>query len=101
MIVIDVNYNVGNGEVVFIIKGHAGYAPKGSDIVCASVSTLAQYLEFYSAYRKHNNHDKIEKIEGNMVITFTDLQEEELPPINAAIDFFKELSKEYPKYIKS
>lgn len=26
------------------IKGHAGYAPHGQDIVCAGVSTLAQTL---------------------------------------------------------
>ena len=26
------------------IKGHAGYAPQGQDIVCAAVSTLAQTL---------------------------------------------------------
>jgi uncharacterized protein YsxB (DUF464 family) len=26
------------------IKGHAGYAPSGEDIVCAGVSTLAQTL---------------------------------------------------------
>ena len=26
------------------IKGHAGYAPLGQDIVCAGVSTLAQTL---------------------------------------------------------
>ena len=101
MIAIDVKWNINNGDVTFVIKGHAGYAPKGYDIICASVSTLAQYLEFYSMHREHNNHDKIEKIEGDMIITFTDLQEEEMPPINAAIEFFKALVKQYPKYIKA
>ena len=27
-------------------EGHAGYAPKGQDIVCAAVSTLMQALAF-------------------------------------------------------
>ena len=38
------------------IKGHAGYAPHGQDIVCAAVSTLVQ----------------------NMVITITELTKDEI-----------------------
>ena len=30
------------GEIV--IQGHAGYAPRGEDIVCAAISTLTQVL---------------------------------------------------------
>ena len=30
----------GNYETGFIVEGHAGYAPQGQDIVCASVSVL-------------------------------------------------------------
>jgi uncharacterized protein YsxB (DUF464 family) len=37
---IEVKQNSGN----ITIKGHAGYAPHGQDIVCAAVSTLAQNL---------------------------------------------------------
>lgn len=29
----------------FIVSGHAGYAPKGHDIVCAGVSTITNLLE--------------------------------------------------------
>ena len=29
----------------FIVSGHAGYAPKGQDIVCAGVSTITNLLE--------------------------------------------------------
>ncbi|MDK2821019.1 MAG: uncharacterized protein PWP31_984 [Clostridia bacterium] len=38
----------------FSIKGHAGYAPKGQDIVCAAVSALAQtaYLSLKKQLKK-------------------------------------------------
>lgn len=38
-----------DGEARFFavtVKGHAGYAPHGQDIVCAAVSALAQSLPF-------------------------------------------------------
>lgn len=38
---IDVNIDGSRG---FTVKGHAGSAPKGQDLVCAAVSTLVQTL---------------------------------------------------------
>lgn len=37
-------------------SGHAGYAPKGQDIVCAAVSTLMQSLA-YSVDCRHAGQD--------------------------------------------
>ncbi len=54
--------------VGFSIKGHAGYADKGQDIVCAAVSTLAITT-------------------CNAVETFTDLEFEGSMDPNGSIDF--------------
>lgn len=36
-------WRLANGNISgFAVDGHAGYAPKGQDIVCAAVSTVAQ-----------------------------------------------------------
>jgi len=41
--VIRARFTVRDGEVVaFTLRGHAGRAPRGQDIVCAAVSALAQ-----------------------------------------------------------
>lgn len=42
MVRVDI-YRTARGDVAgFTASGHAGYAPKGSDIVCAAVSVLTQ-----------------------------------------------------------
>ena len=42
-----VTYYEENDEISVRIKGHAGYDEKGSDIVCAAISTLGQTLLAY------------------------------------------------------
>lgn len=39
---IKVNVNLKSGDISIDIKGHAGYAPHGQDIVCAAISAIAQ-----------------------------------------------------------
>lgn len=42
MINIKISKNSSNEIIKFEIKGHAGYAAYGHDIVCAAISTIAQ-----------------------------------------------------------
>ena len=42
-----VTYYEDNNEISLKIKGHAGYAEMGSDIVCSAISTLGQTLLAY------------------------------------------------------
>lgn len=42
-----VTYYEENDEISIKIKGHAGYAAIGSDIVCSAISTLGQTLLAY------------------------------------------------------
>lgn len=43
----EVTYYEDRNEISIKIKGHAGYAPIGSDIVCSAISTLGQTLLAY------------------------------------------------------
>ena len=43
---INIIYNEAGQDMVLRAEGHAGYAPKGQDIVCAAVSTLMQSLAY-------------------------------------------------------
>jgi len=44
MITINIKRNDRNEIVSFMLNGHAGYAEKGSDIVCAAVSAIANMV---------------------------------------------------------
>lgn len=88
---IDGSYNQG-----FEIKGHAGYAEHGHDIVCAGVSASA-YTTFHSLEhcggkanikaKFHSGHTRVE------VVT-------EIPStsrvIQGFLDFMKQLDNKYP-----
>ena len=43
---INIIYNEAGQDMVLRAEGHAEYAPKGQDIVCAAVSTLMQSLAY-------------------------------------------------------
>lgn len=42
-----ITYYEDHDEISLEIKGHAGFAKKGEDLVCAAVSTLGQTLVIY------------------------------------------------------
>lgn len=39
---IQINVDMNSGDMTIDVKGHAGYAPHGQDIVCAAVSAILQ-----------------------------------------------------------
>ena len=53
-------------KVIFYAKGHASYAPKGKDIVCAGISALLQAAEIGCANFAPDT--KIEKGAGRISI---------------------------------
>lgn len=50
-------------------SGHAGYAPPGSDIVCAMVSVLMQALDAYLRYQGADARARLEDEGGYMEIS--------------------------------
>lgn len=93
MIKIDVNKN----EI--IIKGHSGYASEGSDIVCASVSSICITTVNALLSIDEDCIDYIEK-DGYLNIKIKKQDEVIDKLINNMINLLKELEKEYKKYIE-
>ena len=92
-----IKINISKDEIT--IKGHSGYSEQGSDIVCASVSSIA-ITTVNSLLRI--NEDCIEYIEkdGYLNIKIKKHNETIDKLIDNMIDLFKELEKDYKKYIE-
>jgi len=88
------------------VFGHSGYAEAGSDIVCASISSLAEALivgiiEVLKIDAKSNIDEKEASLEISLP---EDLSEMDLEKTQILFKTFevsvKGVAKEYPKYIK-
>ena len=81
------------------IEGHSGYSEYGSDIVCASISSIAitsinsilKYDEGAIKYNKDDGYLEIEILKHDKIIDML---------IDNMIDMFKDLEKQYKNYIK-
>lgn len=66
------------------ITGHAGYAPRGQDIVCAGISTLWGTLEAELAWRQRQGHGRLRQGGGLAFIPAPE-REAEIAGIYAAV----------------
>ncbi len=81
------------------IKGHSGYSEYGSDIVCASVSSIAitsinsilKYDEKSLEYIKDDGYLEVKILKHDKIIDLL---------LDNMIELLKDLEKEYKKYIK-
>lgn len=78
------------------IKGHSGYSERGSDIVCAAVSTASEMMleTLNQAGIEHNCDIK----DGYMSVEI--LGEGEQNSLRAMVKIFDNLQKEYEKFVK-
>lgn len=82
-----------------VISGHSGYKKIGSDIVCASVSSISittinailRYNEKALIYEENDGLLKIDIVYHDSVIDIL---------LNNMIDLLEELAKQYPKNVK-
>lgn len=88
------------------INGHADYAKKGSDIVCAGVSALTIALvHTLDALQDEGKVENIMNIDVGVTeieclsMIFTDIIEVE-SAFNTVLRGFKHIEKEYPKNVK-
>lgn len=81
------------------ISGHANYAPKGQDIVCAAVSALSYTLE---ESLKRLTDDKIECLRqpGLMSIKYEGLSERGQLLIRSFFIGVQMIAEEYPDYVR-
>ena len=72
--------NKERGTVHMTMKGHAGTAPKGEDLVCAAATmlayTLAQTMQFYSETQKLARKPNIRLEDGNAYVVVTPKEED-------------------------
>ena len=68
-------YKKTNGSIHMTLRGHAGTAPKGEDLVCASATmlayTVAQAIQFMDEQDKLLKKPKIRIMDGEAVIIAT------------------------------
>lgn len=102
-----INYqaDVCTDRYIVSIEGHAGYAPKGSDIVCAASSALAFAL--LEAVKRMDEGGEVSNLfhsvtNGSFQIDFTvkDFAGEKAEAIVDTItDAFLMLEEHYPEYV--
>lgn len=86
-----------DGEIA--IKGHAGYAPHGQDIVCAAISALTQV--FIASVDKLTD-DKIKCVitAGNCLIRYKNLSADAQLLMDSFFIGLTMIAEEYPKNVQ-
>ena len=81
------------------IQGHAGYAEKGKDIICAAVSALYQTLAQTIQTRQYGELKHIRSNDGFEHILIDAVTQEGLGAIMAFITGCEEIATAYPDYV--
>ena len=92
-----IKININKDEIT--IKGHSGYASEGSDIVCASISSIA-ITTVNSLLRIDEDCIEYQENDGYLNIKVKKHNEIIDKLIENMIDLFKELENDYKKYIE-
>lgn len=91
-----INVKIEQGKITAC--GHADYAPKGQDIVCAAFSVLSLTLEI--AVKKLTEDDiRISLENGEMTAQWQQISPKGQLLIDAYIEGVKALAENYPEYI--
>lgn len=93
-------------KIIFSSKGHAGYGPKGADIVCAALSALCCTLTYSMELEKEENKllslkTKLE--EGNVELEVVPRNKYEKGTIQAfgtILNGYRLLADNYPDYVR-
>lgn len=83
------------------IQGHAGYAQKGSDIICAAISVLYQSLvETFEEYRYFGDLRIIRSSDGFEHIRIYDISDNGMGSLRTFCMGCRSISEYYPNYVK-
>lgn len=93
----------GNNEIIsFAVKGHAGYAPHGEDIVCAAVSALVQTTVLGIA-ENIGLEPEVTVKDGYLGCELPAMNEKEKELVYLLVEVMltglREIKKQYPKYL--
>ena len=81
------------------IEGHAGYAEKGKDIVCAAVSALYQTMVHTIQTRQYGELKHIRSNDGFEHVLIDNVTQEGFGAIMAFIAGCEEIATAYPDYV--
>lgn len=90
---------INNYKEAITIQGHANYAERGKDIVCAAVSALAQSL-ILSLERLTSDPIKYDVRPGMVDINYGNPSKHAQVLIDSFFIGVKEIAKEYPDYVQ-
>ena len=93
-----IEYKIGKDECILRVKGHAGYAEKGKDIVCAGISALCTAL--YKAVMASNSMIQCMTADGELDIRATDHGGDVRTMYSMAVLGFNEIAAEFPDFVK-
>ena len=85
-----------NGSNTLLVEGHAGYAPAGSDIVCASVSTVVAVCQ--AMLEKYRCHWLAIDIEDSLILLAEGKNAAKI--LSAAIETIEKLARDYPQNVR-
>jgi len=92
-----IKININKDEIT--IKGHSGYAEEGFDIVCASVSSIS-ITTVNALLSIDEDCIEYEEKDGYLNIKIKKHNETIDKLIDNMVNLFKELEKDYKKYIE-
>lgn len=81
--------------VAFSINGHAGYAVKGSDIVCSAVSFLSLSITNHLVGASIQQNDN-----GCLVVTHIPFTIGNITLVDTLQDGLMQLASQYPKHVQ-
>lgn len=81
------------------VHGHAGYAPKGSDIVCSAISVLYQTMVLTFEKDKTCRCEHIRSNDGLEHVRLYDMQREGIGTLQSFIYGCEEIATAYPDYV--
>ena len=93
-----IKVNVSKGLNKIIIKGHAGYAEYGKDIVCASVSSIVT-TTINACLNFDSNSINYQEKEGLIILDILKGDETTIKLIKNMINMLTELAEDYKKNI--
>ncbi len=100
-----IDFRQERGQIQVRIRGHAGYAPAGEDIVCAAASMLGALLE--ETLLRENTQGglrflSVQKSNGVLELDFSPTLSgwSRLSPVLEAVEHgFRLLADQYPSYV--
>ena len=93
---IEIKYQVDNVEEI-VAKGHSNFAPFGTDIVCAGISTLLQTAVL--SIKTMFNYDIAEILKEGLIVLKLPSDAQVQIVIKAILIGLKDIATDYPKNI--